>query len=229
MSEPNIPEAKAVLSYATPDADGLPEFVPEAEALIDAGKRPKALRKLFKKTRDAVRYFAKSMTRRFDQSHLTKTCVSCGAPDPTMVVQLQWTARAPLKNLEIGISDNAAAFPFTTMHSICPTCMHDWTRRLFRYNWLRRAFGYSLFGCLAAWFLVSRLDRTIKVNRPIIPIALISITVFVALGNLLVRWLVQLQYPGFVRKMMNKDVRLTGVPSLFTREQGRLRAVSGWG
>lgn len=114
-----------VLDYATPDDDGLPEFHPEAEALIDAGANPLRLRELFPRTEDAARYYAKSMARRFSVAE--QHCEACDAAPAEVVVIVRWQIVFPLRFTEFRWAGNSTpTSTFMTRHGACNACHQRW-------------------------------------------------------------------------------------------------------
>jgi hypothetical protein len=129
MSEPppdNPPPA--VLDYATYDADGLPPFVAEAEALIEARAKPKKIRKFFRSSNHAVRYFAKSMRRRYPLQGRSLNCQMCGVPS-MYVTAAGWRVEMPLKATELRLPQSSESETFNTFHTLCPRCYAVWAKR----------------------------------------------------------------------------------------------------
>lgn len=119
----------APLDYATLDADGNPEFVPEAEAAIDRGAKPNAIARFFPKKRLARAYIAKSLRRRFSYDTLTGRCVCCGK-ETSMLVTLEWQFQAPRNWYSIAPSDTDLKARVETSHSLCESCALAWFARL---------------------------------------------------------------------------------------------------
>jgi hypothetical protein len=116
-----------VLHYATPDADGTPEWVTEAEAMLDQRCKPKQLRSLFRKADDAMKYFLKSMRRRFGVDQLGSACENCNTPC-TSACAVLWVAEIPFKTFEFRIASTSPKAQFVTYHVMCPTCHAPWKR-----------------------------------------------------------------------------------------------------
>jgi len=152
----DIPIASAVLDYATYDADGLPPWVAPAEELIAARAKPKTIRKFFRKTEEAVKYFAKSMRRRFSLANVGDDCVACGtSPCPT-VVGVQWMVRMPLKWKQIKLSNDQPRAKFVTHHAMCPACLERWSRSLARIKTARMAQNIAQWTIFALIILLPR-------------------------------------------------------------------------
>lgn len=119
----------APLDYATLDADGNPEFVPEAEAAIDRGDKPNAIARYFRKKHLARAYIAKSLRRRFSYDALTGRCVCCDK-DTSMLVTLEWQFPAPRNWYSPAPSDTDLKARVQTSHSLCAACAIRWFSRL---------------------------------------------------------------------------------------------------
>lgn len=125
----NPPASLTVLDYASYNANGIPPVVVEAERLIERQCKPKAIRKYFLTTDQAIQYFVKSMRRRFPIERPRDKCELCGST----VVHLAaagWRAKMPQ-----GFSDGWYRFgprsvSFNTFHGLCDTCHANWDRRV---------------------------------------------------------------------------------------------------
>ncbi len=131
------PEPVASLDYATFDTDGLPAHVPEVEALIDARASLRYQRKYSRNDADVLKYFAKSMRRRFALDQLADTCCGCGA-DCRTVASVKWVVRWPLRTLKINLSNQSAKVNFLTHQTVCDACFIKWNK------WERRVWWLSL-------------------------------------------------------------------------------------
>ena len=131
-SPPRFPQRAAAppravtLDYATLDADGLPMWEPAAEALLDAGRGPKALRRVFRKREDAARYFAKSMRRRHGPAEAEPVCVLCGQEQREYVCEAQWLVVLKPSFFEFTVSSELNPAQATTWHAACPGCYAQW-------------------------------------------------------------------------------------------------------
>ena len=123
MSNHSTPEP---LSYAALDADGAPEFDAQAEALIDQGESPAALKHLFKYKRIAEAYFAKSMRRHYGIDKVGHHCSQCDQP-ALFVATFDWRASAAphLFGVQM-IFSGRKGIPFKTFHSFCDPCFRSW-------------------------------------------------------------------------------------------------------
>lgn len=132
-----------LISYATPDTDGLPALVPEAEMLIDEGRGPESFSDLFV-TRAAARlYFIKSIERRYDLPTIGTVCVVCGDKAEYMAV-VGWLIR---------ISDSEFR-KMTTGHAVCERCMEAWMQRAQRVNEWRAIVKVAGWTAIVAWLLL---------------------------------------------------------------------------
>jgi hypothetical protein len=147
------------LNYAAPDADGLPVFVPEAEAIIDRGGGPSAIRKLFRIRLDATRYFAKSMSRRYDLIHAGADCCVCGRPATRFAI-VEWNAKAQPHPFQFEITADANVVPFQTRHVLCEPCMSRWTRKADRYRGPVRWLGVLQWPIVGAMILMGIVSAT---------------------------------------------------------------------
>ena len=130
MSEPppDNPPPPEVLDYATLDADGLPPFVAEAEALIDAKEKPGKLRRYFVSSALALKYFVKSMQRRHAFASLKGRCECCGASPCPTYVSADWWATIALKSHEWLKFRSPPAARFRTSYVLCEACHIEWVR-----------------------------------------------------------------------------------------------------
>jgi hypothetical protein len=132
MSESPSPQPVVpVLGYATFDADGLPDWVTDAEAAIDARARPTNIRRYFANADQAGKYFAKSMRRRCAINRLGDTCVVCGNTCTT-AARIDWLIDMPLKAMEFKLSNKTPQYRFSTHHTMCRACSQQWIRSIRR-------------------------------------------------------------------------------------------------
>ncbi|CAN5528892.1 hypothetical protein BH10PLA1_BH10PLA1_04460 [soil metagenome] len=148
----NPPMANSVLDYATYDADGLPPWVAEAEALIDARARPRAIRKCFNKSDLALKYFAKSMRRRFGIAQLGGACVGCRLDNCSTAARLKWHIQMPLEAMRLRMSAQPQQAEFLTYHTLCSTCAMHWDRSLRRMRITSFAITLLRIAAIAAIF-----------------------------------------------------------------------------
>jgi hypothetical protein len=142
---PDIPTVVPTLHYANYGTDGLPPYVAEAEALIDLRSPPKAIRKHFRDSDHAVRYFARSMQYRFALAKLGHTCASCGVHNCATITAADWRVEFPRKLMEWKVSGRACVAVFRTHHVLCTRCHADWIRRC-RRRVLGQWIGLPLMG-----------------------------------------------------------------------------------
>ncbi len=159
--------AQPVLSYATPEADGLPEWHPEAEALIDQRAPLRRLRGCFVKSEDAVRYFAKSMEQRYSPQNAGTTCIACGGPAREWWVVCIWTATGHYRTLTFHLGSEPTA-QFRTCHAICDACRRRWLTRPWLNGFLRvcRWSGWLAVAAFAVIILSDFLPQNL--NMPLI-------------------------------------------------------------
>lgn len=224
MDEKSIPAAKAVLGYATPDADGLPEFVPEAETLISSGEGPKSLRSVFRQTDQAVRYYSKSLARRYSEASLATGC-ACGNQEAPFVFQLSWSIKSPFRHFEMNLSISEPETTCLTLHALCGDCFVDWEHRINRYSWVR-----SLLGILGfLWVMIFLVGRLVQHLAGVRDTTLIQVWLILIVPLLLFRalfaWLPTRSYPEPVRAIVRKGVKLKGISCVFKRVDGKLHAM----
>lgn len=224
MEEKPIPRAKAVLGYAAPDADGLPEFVPEAEQLIDAGRGPQSLRRLLGGTEHAVDYYCKSLRRRYSESALRSAC-DCGREEALFAIQLSWVIRSSFSTREFQLLSNEAYSTCTTLHAVGPACLADWQHCIGRIAGIGRA-------VLASWLLMfillvlgHTLERLSGSRTNYLGVAWLVCLVLAAIARPVFRWFVVRNYPPEVKQMMRKGVTLQGISCIFSRGDGKLCAL----
>jgi hypothetical protein len=226
MSEGIGDTSSNILNYASSDADGLPTCVPEAEEMIDRGSSPKQIRHLFRKTEEAVRYFAKSMSRRYDVAHLEKSCVNCAAQNPRFVAQVIWLATAKFRPFEFRMRGKAFTLA-KTFHPLCYPCAKDYHHRMYRFIYIRHylpryqryiylgfIFTAATVGFLLTWF-----------NHWIVflPELLLSIYFFVGIGGWIIKLKWRRQLPAFLLKQQRPGWKVAYAGTLFIREGDVLR------
>lgn len=117
------------LTYATLDADGLPDFIPEVEAAIHASESLRRIRRRFpkplRKPIKIEKYIAKSFRRRFALDATQGRCVCCGR-DTDDVVTVVWFFETR-KNFRLAAEIDHPLVH--TRHSMCADCFLAWTRR----------------------------------------------------------------------------------------------------
>lgn len=221
MEKQSIPETKVVLGYATPDADGLPEFVPPAEALISSGKGPKSLRGLFGKTELAVDYYCKSLKRRYDETTLSLSC-ACGNEQATHVIQLSWFVSAPLRTGEFQLSSNEAYSTCTTLHAVGAACLRDWEHRIGRFSRLARLASIWSLGLIILLIIGHTLERLSGSRTHYLGIAWVAALVGMLFIKPIFRRIVVRGFPVEVKSIARKGVALQGISCVFTRIDGKL-------
>lgn len=149
-TSPALQQDRPVLSYATPAADGLPEWHPEAEALIDQRAPLRKLRKYFRRGEDVAHYFAKSMERRYAPQNAGQICIGCGQPATQWWVVCFWTASGPLKRTEFAFGEPEVSF--RTCHAICETCRARWLDHPWL-NWVGWVMAWTQRAALAGLIL----------------------------------------------------------------------------
>ena len=230
---PLAARAEPVLSYATKDADGLPEWVAEAEKLIEQRSRPRAIRKFFRHADETVKYFAKSMRRRFGPDSLGARCVACEREPAAFALQVAWSASCPPRILEFRVSEKEIAATFQTLHALCESCLGDWGRRLTSYSiprrWLARGMGIVtvLFIGLLLLGRISALNAYVprRLNDVAVGFYIASL-LLLGVANRLTDLLWRVRHPRVLRRLMPRDVRILGVSGAFARdEDGVLRSL----
>lgn len=134
MTPDSTESATRPLDYATLDADGNPEWVPEAEAAIDRGEKPNAIARHFANSRLARSYMAKSLRRRFSFERRAPDCVCCSTKT-TSFVKLRCQFQAPRAWFDPRPSDADFTAQFEACQTICSECALRWFRKL---KWPRR-------------------------------------------------------------------------------------------
>lgn len=197
------------LSYATPDADGLPEFVPEAEVLLDERQPLSKLRKLFRRAADVPKYVAKSYRRRKAKENAGHACECCGAA-AEWVVPVDWWITMSVSTF--ALSRESVPAETRTHHSLCNTCMDRWANRVLRFSrwrWVAIVFGWLW---LPALFL----------NKPIASLlgfapnhgAVLSAWFWILLAGMMVKALMRRWHaflpPRPIRLAMPREARFKG-------------------
>jgi hypothetical protein len=224
--------AQPVLGYATPEADGLPDWVPEAEEQIERGRSPNAIRRYFPSSKQAVRYFAKSMARRYGPEAMGSACLGCGTDGQLYAIQLQWLATADLRFLEFQVSGSNPTAEIKTIHPVCERCLGEWHHSITRYNRPVRWLSWGYFAALAlfALFFVGPAIPMLRsyVGGPSRPFRLLwlaplaMVTVLRQTFVVLWRW----RLPRPVKRLMHREVRLIAISAVFVRENGTVRSLT---
>ena len=230
---PLASRAEPVLDYATKDADGLPAWHADAEAVIDQRRRPRAIRRFFRTADEAVRYFAKSMRRRFGPDALGARCASCDVEPAPFALQVAWSATCPPRFLEFRVSEKQIAASFETLHALCEPCLVDWGKRLTGYSFSRRWLSRGI-GVLTVLFIGLLLLGWVPAFRAHVPRWWNDLSVWVYISSLIllsvaaksVDLLWRMRHPRVLRRLMPRDVNVLGVSGVFARdEQGVLRSL----
>lgn len=125
----SLPPAQATpLDYATPDADGVPDFVPEAEAAIERGESVKAISSMLPDPTQTQRYLEKSFARRFGLDAAGRECAACGAVTD-FIATVFWTYLLQIKRRSFTLSDKREDVTVISYHAICATCADRWRQR----------------------------------------------------------------------------------------------------
>lgn len=224
MSEP-AQEHPPTLGYATPDADGLPPWVPEAEELIEKGAPAKKITKYFRKSDDAVKYYIKSMHRRYGPDSLTNTCVLCGQEARDQAIQLEWRVRMPARFMEFRLNDSGPNGTFNTMHSICPSCLVDLLKRTGFLARTRMALSWlSVFAWLA-FLALSVLSRAFRArfnwNFPAI-LAFLGGYLLLFMMTWGVNWMYRRRQSSLTRRPMPRGVKFVRESGIVERHGGRV-------
>ncbi|HVT91111.1 MAG TPA: hypothetical protein VHD56_19820 [Tepidisphaeraceae bacterium] len=119
MADPT-PNNPPPLNYAAAPLSGMPDWFDSAEEVIHSGKPPSALARLFRSNRNAVNYYALSMSRRYSPEKLTAHCVGCNGPAETYMIRMHWRAVLRARFADKALSDVGASF--VTHHAICIGC-----------------------------------------------------------------------------------------------------------
>lgn len=211
------PQPAPVLDYATPStlgADNVPLFDPAAEAAIDAGRSPIALRRIFRDHGIAARYFARSMAGRFPPEGPLATCCRCDQPashrqawDWTDVCRIsQWRFTWGLT-----AARTVVAIGFTTHHDFCDSCGHhmDTCRdRHQRHVVIYQAMAIPLWVAIVLLAIVLSNSRN-DVTWPLWGIlSLAGIAVVTLMGPSLADRRLRKEMPDVMRWIRRKDVFL---------------------
>ncbi len=221
-----------VLEYATRDADRLPDVVPEADALIEQGASPGAIRRHFGDADQAVRYFGKAMSRRFAPDTLGDACDGCGGDGRHFAVELRWVAAESTRLFESFVRALATA-SFSTVHPMCESCGNRWATRAPRLEralvWLGRLQNElpSLFIAALLAGEVARVTGYLSRQWPFHLAGWLLVTVGIVAGLrglLYAAW--RFALPPAVTRLMRPGVTLNGVTAVFAREGGTLRSLT---
>ncbi|CAN5528840.1 hypothetical protein BH10PLA1_BH10PLA1_04450 [soil metagenome] len=223
MPDPeNIPLAAAVLDYATYDADGLPPWVAEAEALIDVRAKPKKLRKFFRNADQAARYFAKSMRRRFAIDRLGDHCVACDAPYCRTAAGVEWIVRMPLKWSEFRLSRKLVEQTFVAYHPMCADCFTPWRKTHARIRLAARVFHNLRWGWLVFVIIVAMAPQISPTLRgpwiAVISSAYFPFLLLIIFSRRLLAIWARLRIPQGLRKSLPPTLRVNSLPVFDVRE-----------
>jgi hypothetical protein len=151
------PQPVQPLSYATFDADGLPDLVPEVEALIDGRHPPRKMRPYFRNAVQTAKYLAKSLRRRKSLENLPNTCEVCGGGTGGLFLPAEWIVVVKPATFEFVWRYETATASFVAHHAICPACLERWVaraRRFARLHTVYRVVHWLLFALLMSLFYV---------------------------------------------------------------------------
>jgi hypothetical protein len=134
MSQAPQQTSPPVLGYATPQADGTPDFINAAEETIATGGSPNDIRDFFRRSEDALRYYCKSQERRFSivSTQANDRCASCDVSRAPGLLIIRWRATVLLRSAEFRVSSSDTTRDFTTHHRICAACYAHHRRRVQR-------------------------------------------------------------------------------------------------
>lgn len=207
------------IDYATPDADGLPAYHPEAEAVIDFGGGPTKLKRFFHNRNLASRYFAKSMSRRHGIDTIGPNCVRCLEP-AEFVAAVQWKAKAqPPLLVPVLRAEEGVIYP--TVHPLCAACLTPWAKTCRRLWWVLRGIGWL------QWLWVPVLISTVIPAWRVIQVRQLQwvwptwlvlwLTLMVA-KRIVTLWYVRCT-PGAIRGLRRRHVECLGLHDFSTRAE----------
>lgn len=216
------------LAYATPDANGLPECIPEAEALIERKASSSDLNPLFRKSTDTVRYIARSLSRRYSVEAINARCLLCDRAAPELALQVQGSVWAPARSREVRLNDTGPTEEFVTFHSICAPCRDDWFRQIGSLWWIRWALfwlgltawlGYILALALL-YFTSSRVNWASRMTWMVI-----GGYVMLFIAGKVVSFIYSRRQPRQLRTIMPRDVRFLQVLGRVERKDGKVAVI----
>ncbi len=208
------PKAVPILGYATRAADGVPEFHGEAEELLDAGGSPNDLRRYFVQTEDALKYFARSMTRRYAPEMAGKVCCICIQLNEIRILQLKWFADVNRRFFEYHLREENLREYFYTHHAFCDACLNRWTVRLARFAQIRRVLHWLAVSISAAWLLCAMVDRREKL--PLGPLFWVVIGAWIISigGQIILNKMGRRHWPVVMHAITDMDCTLVGMSDI---------------
>lgn len=214
ISDSNEP----TLSYATDDADGAPDYLPEAEQKIDAGAKPSAIAKHFRNAKQAGRYYAKSQARRHWIDNLAHRCCMCGEPNIATACSVFWDVKVTkFLSFRFGRGGESTT-TFFTAHSICETCYNHLETSARRIGNWRIVLGWT---SLIVWLVVVGgyvLYRTLR-GTVFVPYILLSIALAAGCIAPAVERMIRRTLPDYFERIMPRGVRFLGIGEPFDRKE----------
>lgn len=227
--ESNSKIGPGILGYATPGVEQVADVLPVAERLIGQGHPPSAIRECFSTAREAVRYFAQSMSRRYSTESLGEACASCGAVRPTCVIRASWIAVIPPRTLEVRASSGSVNEKFHTFHALCPECFVEWTnvgRRYRRAKSIHKWLGTLPTIVLICFFVAENALPDFLTRTRYLYVALFCSVL--ALGAL--RWhgmhSVRKRQPEALKRVAREGVQFDGLSGAFSLSAEGLRSLT---
>lgn len=211
-------ESSAIpLTYATLDADGLPDVIPEVEAAIDRGESLRQVRKRFpkllRKPIKVERYIAKSFRRRFGLDATDGRCVCCGdATDD--VVTVAWSFETG-KNFRLAAAVDRPLV--LTRHSMCVACFVAWARRTRWPGVMFRFVGFSwiaVIGLMVARAVFRRTGGELVSWLTIAQYSLFAVTI---LGSVIATFIWRRVVPKSIKRCVPRWMTCSGYESFDSR------------
>jgi hypothetical protein len=222
MNDPEtIPIASAVLDYATFDADGLPPWVAEAEARIQQRAKPTSIRPFFRNADQAVKYFAKSMRRRFGLQQIGDVCTACGASHCATAVSAEWKVRIRDKFTTFRLTNKPPEKTFLIYHAICADCFTRWNRSLLRRDRIRKTLVALRWVAIASIWAAIVVGARVRVRTSFPAESWLWLTYFIIItsSGLVYRWSARRGVPQGIVDALPPKLELVRVVEFDLRER----------
>ena len=149
---PAKPPATLILDYATPAADGVPEWLPDVDAAIDRSETLKRLAARIDRTDVAAQYLERAIARRFAADVADGRCANCDAPASLLAV-VGWSFRIKGRSFAVRPRNDEASGIALTHHAVCDACGQRWSTRVAPIARVRRVANWTGIGSAILAFI----------------------------------------------------------------------------
>lgn len=218
---PESEQKPQILGYAPPRTSNAPVRSSELDAMVFAGASPATIQTYFKRTHEAVKFYADCKVRQFALNALDRFCVDCGSQAGRNAVQLRWVVTLNIRSGEFAVSSAPRTQKFNTHHALCEKCEAEWVKRL-QFEWLKDHMlsgGMVLAGFWLLWSLLEKLSRTKSVSdiEWQIWIGLSALFIMIALAG---SHFIHRNRPFVLKTLMPAGVTFVRFVKIVSRDQG---------